>query len=121
MENQQLPHQHGEKLNQILKDMPENADFSAVASVFSSVSDSSRLKLFWILCHYEECVINLSAIMQMSSPAISHHLKLLKQAGLIGSRRVGKEMYYKATETEAARLLHHMIEMLIDITCPKNE
>jgi DNA-binding transcriptional ArsR family regulator len=117
----QLPHQHGVKLNFILKDLPDNADFSAVADMFSSVSDTVRLKLFWLLCHYEECVINLSALMEMSSPAISHHLKVLKKANLITSRRVGKEMYYKATETEASRLLHHMIEMMIDITCPKEK
>ncbi|MCH3951304.1 MAG: metalloregulator ArsR/SmtB family transcription factor [Acidaminococcus sp.] len=117
----ELPHQHGEKLNAILRDMPETNDFSAVAELFSSVSDTSRLKLFWLLCHYEECVINLSAIMNMSSPAISHHLKVLKKQGLIVSRRVGKEMYYRAADTEAVRLLHHMIEMLIDIACPKEK
>jgi DNA-binding transcriptional ArsR family regulator len=117
----ELPHQHGEKLNAILRDMPETHDFSAVAELFSSVSDASRLKLFWLLCHYEECVINLSAIMEMSSPAISHHLKVLKKQGLIVSRRVGKEMYYRAADSEAVRLLHHMIEMLIDIACPKEK
>ena len=116
---EQLPHEHGEKLNAILKDMPGKSDFFSFSDLFSGLSDTNRLKLFWLLCHYEECVINLSAIMEMSSPAISHHLKVLKKQGLITSRRVGKEMYYKAAETEAVRLLHHMIEMLVDITCPK--
>ena len=59
--------------------------------------------------------------MHMSSPALSHHLRLLRENGLIVSRRSGKETYYKAANTEEVRLLHHMIELLIDITCPKVE
>ena len=117
MSADQLPHNHGENINYILKDLPENANFSAVSGLFSSLADANRIKLFWYLCHMEECVINLSALMHMSSPALSHHLKILRENGLITSRRAGKEMYYKAANTEEVRLLHHMIELLIDITC----
>ncbi len=113
-----LPHNHGES-SSLLDHMPTDRKFATVSSLFSSLSDSSRIKLFWYLCHFEECVINLSALMHMSSPALSHHLKVLKEKGLITSRRRGKEMYYFATDTEEARLLHHMIELLIDITCPE--
>lgn len=79
----QLPHQHGKNPSYVLEDMPKDGDFSAVSEIFHSVSDPKRLKLFWLLCHYEECVINLSALMGMSSPALSHHLKVLKAQGLI--------------------------------------
>ena len=98
----QLPHQHGKNPSYVLEDMPKDGDFSAVSEIFHSVSDPKRLKLFWLLCHYEECVINLSALMGMSSPALSHHLKVLKAQGLIKSRRVGKEMYYTAADGEAS-------------------
>ena len=121
MSADQLPHNHGENINYILKDLPENANFSAVSGLFSSLADANRIKLFWFLCHMEECVINLSALMGMSSPALSHHLKVLKAQGLIKSRRVGKEMYYTAADGEASRLLHHMIEMLVDISCPREK
>ena len=56
----------------------------------------------------------------MSSPAVSHHLKLLKSSGLIVSRREGKEMYYRTADTELAQVLHHTIEKLGKITCPEN-
>ena len=56
--------------------------------------------------------------MEMSSPAVSHHLKQLKTGGLITSRREGKEVYYKAAETKQAALLHQMIEKLVEISCP---
>ena len=41
----------------------------------------------------EECVLNISAMLEMSSPAVSHHLRPLKNSGLIVSRREGKEVY----------------------------
>ena len=44
--------------------------------------------------------------------------KQLGAGGLIVSRRDGKEVYYKAAETERAQLLHHMIEAMVEIACP---
>ena len=82
------------------------------------MGDLSRVRIFWLLCHCEECVINISSLMEMSSPAVSHHLKQLKMTGLIISRRDGKEVYYKAADTVQAQMLHHMIEQAIEISCP---
>ena len=64
-------------------------------------------------------MINISAMMGMSSPAVSHHLRPLRNRGLIVSRRIGKEVYYKAADTEQSQMLHHMIEKVMEITCPK--
>ena len=57
-------------------------------------------------------------MVEMSSPAVSHHLKQLKAGGLVVSRRVGKEVYYKAADTQQAQLLHQMIEKMVEIACP---
>ena len=78
----------------------------------------TRVRLFWLLCHCEECVLNLSVMMNMSSPALSHHLKLLKACGLIVSRRDGKEVYYRASDSVQASALHHVIEHVAEIACP---
>jgi DNA-binding transcriptional ArsR family regulator len=54
----------------------------------------------------------------MSPPAVSHHLRILKEGNLISSRREGKEVYYKAADTTQSYTLHIMIEKIIEITCP---
>ena len=118
MEGISLPHDHGQTMEQELEHMPSTENFQTVADVFKQLSDGSRIRIFWLLCHCEECVSNIAAAMQMSDPAVSHHLKLLKKSGLIVSRRDGKEIYYRLADTQTAQLLHHIIEEMFRITCP---
>ena len=121
MSQNHLPHDHGQHTENLFDHMPAIEDFSVVSDIFKLLSDSSRIRIFWLLCHCEECVLNLSAIMGMSSPAVSHHLKQLKAGGLIVSSRKGKEVYYKAADTVQAELLHHVIEKMVAISCPTQE
>lgn len=113
-----LPHDHGPHSRHAIAHTPSAEEFFTVSELFRQLSDPTRIRIFWLLCHCEECVINLSAIMGMSSPAVSHHLKLLRSAGLITSRREGKEVYYRSADSDRARLLHEMIENMVEITCP---
>ena len=121
MERTVLPHDHGEKdMPGSLREQAAKAErFQTVGSFFRQLGDPSRVRIFWILCHCEECVINLSAMVDMTSPAVSHHLRSLKDCGLIVSRRQGKEVYYRASDTEQCRALHEMIEEMMKITCPE--
>ena len=123
MEELHLPHQHGDArtMAQLHESVETAGSFQTVADIFKQLSDSSRVRIFWLLCHCEECVIDLSAMVGMSSPAASHHLRQLRESGLIVSRRVGKEVYYRAAETEQAQLLHRMIERTMEISCPEEE
>ena len=116
-----LPHHHGEgRDTAFLQKQLDRVDyFQTVAEVFKQLGDTTRIRIFWLLCHYEECVLNISAMMKMSSPAVSHHLRPLKNSGLVVSRREGKEVYYRAADTEQSHLLHQMIERVMEITCPE--
>ncbi len=116
MAHTHLPHDHGAQFAP--ESIPSGLQFQVVADTCKQLADPTRLKLFWILCHCRECVINVSAMMEMSSPAVSHHLRQLRQAGLIESTREGKEVYYQAAQTPQARLLHDLIEQVMEISCP---
>jgi len=98
--------------------IPTDRDFQTLADLFKLLDDPTRLQIFLKLCHTEECVIDLASILEISSPALSHHLKLLKSANLIVSTREGKEVYYTAADTEVARTLHHAIEQIMQVSCP---
>lgn len=118
MAHYNLPHDHGQNVEHVLEKMPGQEDFQTVATAFSQLGDATRLKILWLLCHCEECVSNISAAMEMSDPAVSHHLKLLKTSGLIVSRREGKEVYYRLAETEKTKILHHALDAMFEMNCP---
>lgn len=113
-----LPHNHGEKAA-ILKQLRLAGDFQIAAEVFKQLGDTTRMRIFWLLCHCEECAVNISAMLDMSSPAVSHHLRALRSSGLIVGRREGKEVYYRAADTPLSSLAHQMIEQVVEIACPK--
>ena len=123
MEHTELPHRHGNDrdLSRLEHCMQEAESFQAVAGLCRLLSDAGRVRIFWLLCHCEECVVNLAAMVGMSSPAASHHLRQLKDSGLVVSRRIGKEVYYRAADTEVAGLLHQVIERTVEVTCPREE
>ena len=122
MENERHCGHEKEKNGDILKQqLSRGGDFTAVAEIFRLLDDASRVRIFWLLCHCEECVIGLAELTGMSSPALSHHLRLLKEAGLLVTRREGREVYYRAAETPACRLLHEAIENVLEIACPEAE
>lgn len=105
-----LPHDHGQNIDRVLQSLPSQEECIQTAEVFKQVSDGTRLRILWFLCHCEACVSNIAAVMEMSDPAVSHHLKLLRRSGLLVSRREGREVYYKLADTAQAQLVKRACE-----------
>ena len=97
---------------------PRTEDFQTASALFKLLSDVSRLRIFWLLCHCEVCGTELAAMVDMTPPAVSHHLRLLRSSHLLVSRREGKEVYYQAAKTPQSQLLHQIIEQVLEIACP---
>ena len=95
MEHTDLPHDHGEEQNHtaaMRELLRGEAHFQSVADIFRQLGDPSRIRIFWLLCHCEECVVNIADMVEMSSPA---------------------------ADTTQSRLLHEMIEQVMDVACPQ--
>ena len=113
-------HNHKEyfKLDFLKNQIAHQDDFQTVADIFSLLADSTRLKIFWLLCHSKECVLNIAQLLGMTNPAVSHHLKILRQAGLIESYRDQHEVFYTVSNGAKSQALHSIIEKLMSINCP---
>lgn len=117
----ELPHQHGQRNAEHMREkLAQTERFAATAEIFRQLSDATRLKIFWLLCHQEQCVANIAALMDMSSPAVSHHLRSLQDSALIVSRRDGKEVYYRVEQNGCSELLHKVMEQVMQIACPED-
>jgi len=66
--------------------------------LFSALSDETRLRLFFALRHGELCVCQLTALLELAPSTISKHLSLLRDAGLLASRKKGRWVYYRMIE-----------------------
>ncbi|MEE1813902.1 metalloregulator ArsR/SmtB family transcription factor [Streptomyces sp. SP18ES09] len=80
---------------------------TGLAKVFKALGDPVRLRLLSMIASREGgeiCVCDLTPAFELSQPTISHHLKLLKQAGLIDSERRGTWVYYRLLPEATDRL-----------------
>jgi ArsR family transcriptional regulator len=83
------------------------AEAEELAPLFKAVADPVRLRLLSLIaCHEggEACVCDLTEAFELTAPTISHHLKVLKTAGLIDSERRGTWVYYWINPSALARL-----------------
>lgn len=87
---------------------PLSADEAeALAQVFKALADPVRLRLLSLIASHaggEACVCELSGAFELTGPTISHHLKVLREAGLIGGERRGTWIYYRIQPDLLAQL-----------------
>lgn len=69
-----------------------------IAEFYKALGDETRLKIIQMLLGHEMCVCEIIDKLDMSQPAISHHLKILRQAGLVKDSREGKWIYYSLND-----------------------
>ncbi len=67
---------------------------SRTARLFRALSDENRLRIVGLLTSGERCVCELTAALDLGQSLLSHHLKTLKDAGLVTDRRDGRWVYY---------------------------
>lgn len=73
------------------------ASAATLVPMFKALGDPVRLRLMSLIASHpggEACVCDISATIDLSQPTISHHLKVLRSAGLLGSQRRGSWVYY---------------------------
>ncbi len=84
-----------------------------MAAVFQALGDPSRLRLVDTLMAEERCVGDLVGLLGLSQPAVSHHLKELRQLGLVQYRKAGRTVFYRA-DSPQIRLLYEQCRRYVD-------
>jgi ArsR family transcriptional regulator, arsenate/arsenite/antimonite-responsive transcriptional repressor len=74
-----------------------------IVNIYKALSDETRLRIIKLLAHGELCVCDIVASLDIIQPKISFHLGVLKEAGLVKDRRVGKWIHYRLDDSEIFR------------------
>lgn len=90
--------------------LPPVAQLAGIADLFTALADPTRLRLIAALAGRELCVCDLSATLGASDSAISHQLRLLRERGLVRTRREGRLVYYALDDDHVAGLYGTALE-----------
>jgi len=85
--------------NKSVKEIKQIAEFLKI------ISEKNRLKILHFLGENEKCVCEICQHLKLSQNLVSHHLKLLKNFGLISSRKEGVKIFYKINKKVAKKYL----------------
>lgn len=84
--------------------------FLLLAETFQALGDSSRIQIIWALSKGELSVGTLAEWIGMSQPAVSHHLRTLRNLHLVKVKKSGRTSLYSIDDDHIVELLHHGIE-----------
>ena len=85
---------HDDVVNSVRTKMPKEETLYDLAELFKVFGDSTRIRILWALDEAEMCVCDIAYLLNMTQSAISHQLRVLKQAKLVRNRKEGKVVYY---------------------------
>ncbi|SHJ06670.1 transcriptional regulator, ArsR family [Geosporobacter subterraneus DSM 17957] len=85
---------HNDTVEKVKRKMPVEETLYDLAELFKVFGDTTRIKILCALFESEMCVCDIAALLGMNQSAISHQLRVLKQARLVKYRRDGKIVYY---------------------------
>ena len=85
--------------------LPKDEVLYDLAELFKVFGDSTRIRILFVLFGSEVCVCDLAETLNMTQSAVSHQLKILKQAKLVSSRREGKSVFYSLADEHVRTII----------------
>ncbi len=100
------------KIDQYEYLLKDNAsEFNKLSSIVGLISNGVRLKLVWLINEDRFCVCDLADILQMSVPAISQHLRKLKDIGIVETMREKQTIFYSIT-SQQQDIVNHILDLV---------
>lgn len=101
---------HPQRIQQAQLHVPCEEAMFALADLYKVFGDSTRLRILYALDENELCVCDIADVLGMTASAISHQLRVLKQAKLVKYRREGKTVFYALDDSHVHGILKQGIE-----------
>ena len=101
---------HPDTVAKVRSTLPDDDTMLDVSELFKALGDSTRCRILFVLLVSEMCVCDLSLLLGMSVSAVSHQLRILRQAQLVRYRREGKTVFYALADEHVRTLLSQGME-----------
>jgi len=109
-----ISHTHDDVIAQVRPNMVEEARLRELADLFKVFGDATRVRIMSVLQQSEMCVCDLAEVLEMSQSAISHQLRVLKQAKLVKNRREGKTVFYSLADGHIQTIMSQGMEHIME-------
>ena len=97
---------HEDVICKVKDKMPEDEKLYDLAELFKVFGDTTRIKILYALLKEEMCVCDIEYLLNMTQSAISHQLRVLKQARLVKFRKEGKVVYYSLDDNHINQIFN---------------
>ena len=101
-------------VNKIKENQPDDDVLYNLADLYKIFGDSTRIKILYVLFEHELCVNDIATLLNMSSSAISHQLRVLKQSHLVSFRRQGKTLFYFLADDHVRIIIEKGLEHICE-------
>ena len=105
---------HTEVTRRALAKLPAENLLFDLAELYKIFGDSTRVKILYALFEEEMCVCDIAEGLSMTVSAISHQLRILKNAKLVAFRREGKSVIYKLADDHVSKILELGLEHICE-------
>jgi|SRR5690554_3876096 len=103
---------HKKEVAEAMRQLPSEDAIFELANFFKTFGDATRIKIISALMKTELCVCDLAYVIHTSQSAVSHQLRVLRQARLVKFRRVGKVVYYSLDDNHIQTLIEQGFQHL---------
>lgn len=108
------PAVHSDLVASVKADMPDIGTMYDLADLYRVFADSTRIRILYVLFEKEVCVCDIAGILNMTVSAVSHQLRVLKNARLVRFRKEGKVCFYSLADDHVKTIIGQGIEHLTE-------
>ena len=105
VESCEFIHVHEDIVKKVKQEMPGDETLYDLAELFRIFADSTRIKILYCLMDAERCVADIAEVTGSTQSAVSHQLRILKQARLVRFRREGRNIVYSLADDHVNTML----------------